>query len=110
NRVEEVVAHLVSNAVKFTEAGSVTLTVEAEVGVVRLAVEDTGIGITEAYLDRLFEPFSQEDYRLNRAYGGSGLGLAITKRLLNGMGGSIRAESEKGRGSRFEVTFEALGA
>ena len=109
DRVEEVVAHLVSNAVKFTEAGGVTVTTAVEGDAVRLVVEDTGIGIAEAYLGRLFEPFTQEDFRLNRAYGGSGLGLAITKRLLDGMGGAIRAESEKGRGSRFEVTFGATG-
>ena len=107
DRVEEVVAHLVSNAVKFTEAGGVTLTTSLEEATVRLVVEDTGIGIAEAYLLHLFEPFSQEDYRLNRSYGGSGLGLAITRRLLGGMGGLIRVESEKGRGSRFEVTFQA---
>jgi signal transduction histidine kinase len=109
DRVEEVVAHLVSNAVKFTPAGGVTLTTAVEGGAVRLAVEDTGIGIADAYLDRLFEPFTQEDYRLNRAYDGSGLGLAIAKRLLDGMGGAIRVESVKGEGSRFVVTFEAAG-
>lgn len=105
DRVEEVVAHLVSNAVKFTEAGGVTVATTVEGGTVRLVVEDTGIGIAEGYLDRLFDSFSQEDYRLNRSYGGSGLGLAITRRLLDGMGGTIRVESEKGRGSRFVVEF-----
>jgi signal transduction histidine kinase len=104
-RVGEVVGHLVSNAVKFTEAGGVTISTATEGGLVRLLVEDTGIGIAEAYLDHLFEPFSQEDYRLNRAYGGSGLDLAITRRLLDAMGGTIRVESEKGRGSRFVVAF-----
>ncbi|MDX1420511.1 MAG: ATP-binding protein [Rubricoccaceae bacterium] len=110
DRVGEVVAHLVSNAVKFTESGGITVATSAEGGAVRLVVEDTGVGIAEAYLDHLFEPFSQEDYRLNRTYGGSGLGLAITKRLLDGMGGTIHVESEKGRGSRFDVTFEAVDA
>jgi PAS domain S-box-containing protein len=105
DRVEEVVAHLVSNAVKFTEAGGVTLATALDGEAVRLVVEDTGIGIAEEYLGRLFEPFSQEDYRLNRAYGGSGLGLAITRRLLDGMGGTIRVESAKGKGSRFVVAF-----
>jgi PAS domain S-box-containing protein len=109
DRVEEVVAHLVSNAVKFTEVGGVRVATFVGDGAVRLVVEDTGIGIAEAYLERLFEPFTQEDYRLNRTYGGSGLGLAITRRLLDGMDGAIRVESTKGKGSRFEVTFGVKG-
>lgn len=108
-RVEQVFDHLLSNAIKFTEAGEVTVRTAVEGGCVRCVVEDTGIGIAPEYLDGLFEPFSQEDYRLNRKYGGSGLGLAITKRLLDAMGGTIEVETEKGKGSRFTVTFERAG-
>ena len=108
-RLEQVVDQLVSNAVKFTEAGSITISTLIDEGSVRLAVKDTGVGIAAEYLERLFEPFSQEDYRLNRSFGGSGLGLAIVKRLLDGMGATIRVESEKGGGSRFEVTFPVRG-
>jgi PAS domain S-box-containing protein len=104
-RVEEVVDHLVSNAVKFTEEGGVTVTTQVEGTAVRLVVEDTGVGIDEAFLAGLFEPFSQEDYRLSRSHGGAGLGLAVARRLVDGMGGTISVESEKGVGSRFEVVF-----
>jgi signal transduction histidine kinase len=104
-RVEEVVDHLVSNAVKFTEEGGVTVTTLVERETVRLIVQDTGVGIDAAFLPGLFEPFSQEDYRLSRAHGGAGLGLAVARRLLDGMGGSLTVESEKGVGSRFEVVF-----
>jgi signal transduction histidine kinase len=104
-RVEEVVDHLVSNAVKFTEEGSVTVTTRVEGDVVRLTVEDTGVGIDPELVPGLFEPFVQEDYRLNRTHGGVGLGLAVARRLLDGMGGTLQVESEKGVGSRFEVVF-----
>ncbi len=103
-RVEEVIDHLVSNAVKFTEEGSVTVTTHVEGEVVRLIVEDTGIGIDPELLPGLFEPF-QDDYRLNRSHSGIGLGLAVARRLLDGMGGTLRVESEQGVGSRFEVEF-----
>ena len=106
DRVRQVVDHLVSNAVKFTEAGQITLRTVVDDEAVRLLVEDTGVGIAETYLDGLFMPFSQEDYRLNRSYDGSGLGLAIVRRLLDAMGGTIGVESEKGKGSRFVVTFK----
>lgn len=106
-RLEQIVEHLISNAVKFTEKGSISLRTRIAEPDVILSVEDTGIGIASEYLDKLFEPFSQEDYRLNRAYDGSGLGLAITSKLLEGMGATIRVESEKGRGSCFEITFRS---
>ncbi len=106
-RLEQIVEHLISNAVKFTDEGSITIRTKIDGSKVILQVEDTGIGIAPQYLDELFEPFSQEDYRLNRAYEGSGLGLAITRKLLEGMDAIIHVDSEKGRGSCFEVTFEA---
>jgi len=104
-RVEEVVDHLVSNAVKFTDEGGVVVTTHVEPDCVRMVVEDTGVGIEAEHLAGLFEPFSLEDHRLSRAHGGAGLGLAVAYRLLDGMGGTLRVESEKGVGSRFEVVF-----
>jgi signal transduction histidine kinase len=109
-RVEEVVDHLVSNAVKFTEYGEVTVTTAVSDTAVRLVVEDTGVGIDEAFLPGLFEPFSQEDYRLNRSHGGAGLGLAVARRLIDGMGGTIAVESRKNEGTRFEVVFRGTDA
>ena len=104
-RIEQTVEQLLSNAVKFTEAGHIRLATQVEDDAVRLAVEDTGIGIDEGYLDELFVPFSQEDNRLNRDYEGSGLALAIVKRLVEAMDGTIEVESTKGEGSCFTVTL-----
>jgi PAS domain S-box-containing protein len=111
-RVRQVLLNLLSNAVKFTEEGEVVVLVEAEAaarGPVRLefAVRDTGIGIPQDRMDRLFTSFSQVDASTTRRYGGTGLGLAISKRLVELMGGTIRAESEEGKGSTFRVALAA---
>ena len=108
--LQRILTNLLSNAVKFTEEGSVTISVEAdpettEAGAVRLRVEDTGIGISEAFLPNLFEDFKQESTGLSRTHEGSGLGLAITKRLVALMDGTIRVGSTRGEGSCFTVTF-----
>jgi len=109
-RVRQVLLNLLSNAVKFTEEGEVVVLVDTEAaarGTVRLefAVRDTGIGIPPDRMDRLFTSFSQVDASTTRRYGGTGLGLAISKRLVELMGGTIRAESEEGRGSTFCITL-----
>src|SRR5690606_4866353 len=89
-RLEQVLDNLLSNAAKFTDAGTVIVrTRRVSDDDVTVEVIDTGIGIAEEYLERLFTPFLQEDQRLNRRYEGSGLGLAIAKRLLDMMGGRI---------------------
>ena len=109
-RIEQIVEHLVSNAVKFTEAGHVRIVTSVDEGAVRITVEDTGIGIEPDYMAELFEPFSQEDNRLNRNYDGSGLGLAIVKRLVEAMNGAIAVTSERDEGTRFEVTLPRADA
>ena len=72
---------------------------------VELAVTDTGVGIADDFLDGLFEPFAQEDHRVNRDFGGSGLGLAIASRLARQMQGQLTVESEKGEGSTFTLVL-----
>jgi PAS domain S-box-containing protein len=114
-RLRQVLLNLLSNAVKFTEQGEVVVLVGAEPaqrGVHRLtlAVRDTGIGIPQERMDRLFASFSQVDASTTRRYGGTGLGLAISKRLVELMGGTIWVESEEGRGSTFGISLIAEAA
>jgi len=105
-RLRQVLANLVSNAVKFTGEGEVVVRVSggdrgAAQAAIHVCVEDTGIGIAPEAHAKIFEHFSQADGTTTRRYGGTGLGLTICQRLVGLMGGSIRVESEPGRGSRF---------
>ena len=106
--------NLAGNALKFTEAGGVTIRVSdgqgAHAGHVVVRVEDTGIGIDEAFLPRLFGEFEQESAGVERTHEGAGLGLAISRQLVERMGGTIRVESEKGVGTVFTLAFPAVGA
>ena len=104
-RLRQIVLNLLGNAVKFTAAGSVTLTVQADPGGIVLSVIDTGIGIPEDKIDSLFQPYNQVRSDIARSYGGTGLGLSITKNLVGLMGGSLEVTSEVGRGSRFAVNL-----
>lgn len=106
-RLRQVLLNLVSNAVKFTAEGSVTVHVAAEPEWLRISVEDTGIGIPADRLDQVFERFAQADSTVARRFGGAGLGLPISRRLIQQMGGELTAESRPGRGSRFEVLAPA---
>jgi len=111
-RVQEIFINLLSNALKFTPpGGEVTLIVECvrlEPRCVhdRLTVRDTGCGMSEAFLPRLFEPFSQERLPQTADVGGSGLGLSIVKRLVDLMGGTITVRSELGVGTEFTVSLD----
>ena len=104
-RLRQILLNLLGNAVKFTLVGEVVLRVTpgAGAGAIHIGVVDTGIGIGEASLAQVFEPFRQADDASNRRFGGSGLGLAICKQLVEVMGGRIGVRSELGKGSRFEV-------
>jgi signal transduction histidine kinase len=100
-RVEQVLINLLSNAIKFTDQGCVAVTCSADQGAVIISVSDTGIGIHNKDLNKIFQPFLQVDIGLNRKYEGTGLGLSICKKLVQLMGGNIWVESEYGQGSVF---------
>ena len=106
-RLNQVFKNLLSNAVKFTHRGSVSVSTRRNGSHVVIEVVDTGIGISQDYLDQLFTPFLQEDTRLNRNFSGAGLGLAVVKLLVDLMNGRIEVESEKGRGSTFRIFLPA---
>jgi PAS domain S-box-containing protein len=108
-RLRQVLTNLISNAVKFTDAGSVRLRVEPTGAVekarqpLRFTISDTGIGIPSEDLPRLFEPFQQLDVSMARRFGGTGLGLSIVRRLVGMMGGEISATSSPGTGTIFTI-------
>jgi CheY-like chemotaxis protein len=113
SRLRQILLNLLSNAVKFTDSGSVTLTATAAPSApdgaleLHIAVADTGIGIPQDAMGRMFQSFSQADASTSRKYGGTGLGLAISKRLSEAMGGTMWAESTgiPGEGSTFHLTI-----
>jgi signal transduction histidine kinase len=103
-KVEQILINLLSNAVKFTEKGTVTLECDwHDSQNVLIGVSDTGVGIPEGELERIFEPFVQVGRSLTQTQEGTGLGLAISRDLARGMGGDIRVTSEPQRGSRFTL-------
>ena len=106
-RVRQTLLNLLGNGAKFTKNGTITLEVERMTGNIHFRVSDTGIGITEEQMTRLFETFSQADASISHQYGGTGLGLAISRRLARLMGGDIRVESEFGKGSCFTLMLPA---
>jgi len=111
NRIGQVVTNLLSNALKFTDRGHVTVSVDCEPGPdrkvsLRIAVEDTGIGVAQDKLALIFEKFVQADGSFTRRYGGTGLGLAISKELVERMGGAIGVKSRLGEGSTFWFTLQ----
>ena len=115
-RLRQVLVNLVGNAIKFTDTGSVHVTIQADRSVtpeegeagwrLRFDVTDTGIGMSDEQTARLFKPFSQGDSSMTRKYGGNGLGLCLSRRLAQMMGGDVRVTSELGKGSTFTFVAE----
>ncbi|MBK8051335.1 MAG: GAF domain-containing protein [Anaerolineales bacterium] len=110
-RLRQILVNLVGNAVKFTESGEIFVFVDAamegDLQRLHFAIRDTGIGISEDGLDRLFRPFFQVDASTSRRYGGTGLGLAISRRLAEQMGGRMWVDSVFGQGATFHFTVIA---
>jgi PAS domain S-box-containing protein len=113
-RLRQVLANLLSNAVKFTDTGDVLVHItskpEGDFHELHFAVQDTGIGMPQSQISKLFQPFSQINTAPSRLTEGTGLGLAISKKLVELMGGKIWAESEEGKGSTFIFTIKARAA
>lgn len=112
-RLDQVLSNLLSNSLKFTHKGNVTLSIALKKrsgdnrAVISFSVNDTGIGMSEEELMKLFQPFVQGDSSTTRRYGGTGLGLAISQKLVNAMGGELTVQSEKGVGTTFSFDLEA---
>ena len=109
-RAKQILVNLIANAIKFTQAGTVKLTVRREISYFRqtlyFSVTDTGIGMTEEQIGKLFQPFTQADESTTRRFGGTGLGLTISQRLSRLLGGDIAVQSEPGKGSTFTVHLD----
>ena len=115
-RLKQVLINLLGNAIKFTERGSVTLRVDpgsagsdGDGSFLAFEVEDTGIGMDSAQVERLFRPFTQAESSTTRKFGGTGLGLSICKTLVECMGGAMRVESRPGEGSSFHFRIDTGG-
>ncbi|HYE21781.1 MAG TPA: ATP-binding protein [Tepidisphaeraceae bacterium] len=110
-RARQVLVNLIGNAIKFTHAGEVHLHVAREIAyfsqTLRFTITDTGVGMTDEQVGRLFQPFTQADASTTRKYGGTGLGLTISRKLAQLLGGDISAASEAGRGSTFAFWLDA---
>lgn len=110
NKLRQILLNLLGNAIKFTQEGSVTLSVTCSKASnqkceIEFSVSDTGIGMSKESQQNLFLPFSQVDDSISRKYGGTGLGLAISKRLAELMGGKLTCHSEEGKGSTFSLSL-----
>jgi signal transduction histidine kinase len=105
DRLKQILMNLLSNAIRFTEVGTVTLRARRNGGRIAIAVEDTGVGIPADALELIFEEFRQVDSSPTRKHGGTGLGLAISRHFARLLGGDITVTSVVGEGSTFTVTL-----
>ncbi len=109
-RVRQILINLLSNALKFTQSGTVELVASWHLAALQIEVRDTGPGIPDEALARVFEPFEQADASIAQRFGGTGLGLAITRNLVSLMNGTIEVESKRGIGSTFRVRIPSEAA
>ena len=111
-RLSQILSNLVSNALKFTEQGGVTIEIARRDDGLHFAVADTGIGISREAMARIFDAFTQADQSTTRRFGGTGIGLAICKRLVAAMGGTLAVESREGAGTTFafKLPFKTVAA
>lgn len=109
-RLRQILMNLTANAIKFTERGFIELVIQctpaADSSLIRIAIRDTGIGMTPEQVSRLFQPFMQADNSMTRRFGGTGLGLAISKKLSRLLGGDVTVSSAAGVGSTFTVSLD----
>ena len=103
NRFQQILLNIIGNSVKFTESGYVKVSAKQEGEFISIAIEDTGIGIPKDKFEKIFQAFEQVDASTSREYGGTGLGLSITRSLIELHGGTIRVDSEIGKGSVFTI-------
>ncbi len=105
-RLKQILSNLLNNAIKFTEKGYIKIEVQHHNNKLQFTIEDSGIGVPEDKIDKIFTPFSQADPSINRKYQGTGLGLPIAKEIINLLGGDIQLESTIGKGSKFKFYIE----
>lgn len=109
-RIQQILMNLISNALKFTDVGFVKIIADAQINNnianIIIKIIDTGIGVNEENLNRIFDKFTQADASINRRFGGSGLGLSIVRGLINLMNGDIKVTSKEGEGSCFEFSIQ----
>jgi signal transduction histidine kinase len=107
-KLRQILVNMLSNAVKFTSQGGITVTTSVDAGELVVHVCDTGVGIADDHLDRIFEPFWQVEQKATRRVGGTGLGLTVTRRLARLLGGDVTVESAPGEGTVFTATIPGV--
>ena len=107
-KLRQILFNMLSNAAKFTKKGTVTLTISKDDNDIKFAVTDTGIGMNEEQLDKVFEEFTQAETSISRDYGGTGLGLPISKNMTELMSGKMNVESVEGEGTTFSITIPII--
>ena len=107
-RFKQIILNIIGNAIKFTHEGGIDIDVSylADQHKITISITDTGVGMSEAEMNRIFKPFAQADVSTTREYGGTGLGLCISQQLANNLGGNIKFSSEKGKGSNFLISID----